>query len=369
MTQSDATYWARIDNGQAQNPALNLEPISTSPAFEIEIVAATGGDIVLERDETLGYDPDTMIRIETSPGVYQDFFFQYELLGELPLDANQGSGNVPITYQTTPATKAVVLTILDYPSSGTDTRIMFLPNEDATEAEMNAFGNGRIDLQNLYEGGDPDTPDPPPQPACFDVDTKIALTSGLVAAGDIRVGDRVITVDGLPQEVVWVGRSEHQWPNGDVRHKPILISAGALGADEPTHDLIVSPQHHILVRHAYCQQFFSAEEVLAPAKGLIGLPGIRVMQGKKSVVYVHLMLTSHAVVRSAGLWSESFYPGPLAIAGMADDQRKRLMAHLPALRFQPVSKVYGPPARLRITVRQTRLFVSALKGEEVRKTA
>ena len=113
---------------------------------------------------------------------------------------------------------------------------------------------------------------------------------------------------------------------------------------------------------------FGTDEVLAPAKGLTGLAGIRVMSGKKSAEYFHLMTAQHQILSAHGVESESFYPGPTAVKMLNTGQRASLFAVVPALRDDPENG-YGPTARKRITRKQAEQLVDAMKAETKKNVA
>ena len=132
------TFWARTDSNSANNPALNLRG---DPATQFTFVeSGTNGDLTLDTNGGAP-DPDTQVDIG---GMLYDFTF--ELSGELPTQNKDGAGQVPDQFE---GSQVFVVSVQDYPSVGETTRLTFLPNENATQAEMDAFGNGRISLQNL----------------------------------------------------------------------------------------------------------------------------------------------------------------------------------------------------------------------------
>ncbi|MGM0743579.1 MAG: calcium-binding protein, partial [Pseudomonadota bacterium] len=139
------TFWARTDSNSANNPALNL---TGDPATQITLVeSGTNGDLVLDTNGGAP-DPDTQVEIG---GTLYDFTF--ELSGELPTQNNQGAGQVPDQFE---GNAVYVITVQDYPLAGETTRLAFLPDDNATQVEMDAFGNGRIDVQNLGSEPAPD---------------------------------------------------------------------------------------------------------------------------------------------------------------------------------------------------------------------
>lgn len=139
------TFWARTDSNSANNPALNL---TGDPATQITFVASgTNGDLFLETNGGAP-DPDTQVEIG---GIAYDFTF--ELTATLPTLSKDGAQQVPDQFE---GSTVITITVHDYPSAGETTRLTFMPNETATQAEMDAFGLGAVDLQNVTSEPSPD---------------------------------------------------------------------------------------------------------------------------------------------------------------------------------------------------------------------
>ena len=317
------TFTGRIDNNNANNPALNL---TGDTAFEITFVPRdSNGDIVLEYDGG-AIDPDTQVQIN---GVNYDFTF--ELSATLPTANSDGANQVPEEYR---GSEIYLITIQDYPTAGESTRFAFLPGEEATLVDMDAFGNGGVSLQNI----DTTTPGT----VCFAAGTNLLTPNGYCAVEQLKCGDRVQTRDGDALEIVWIAGSRHDLPGnaGDV--VPVLISKGALGDGTPMRDLVVSPLHKVLVTGAQVEIIAGVTEALVPAKALTALPGIRRMMGERTVTYYHVMLRQHAIVDSDGAFSESFYPGPTAVSMLSLGQKLSLRRAMVGLRNEGYGKTACP---------------------------
>nr|WP_245602931.1 Hint domain-containing protein [Leisingera methylohalidivorans] len=87
---------------------------------------------------------------------------------------------------------------------------------------------------------------------------------------------------------------------------PIRIAADRFGRHG---ELMVSPQHRVLVRGAHAELFFGGEEVLVAAKDLVNGRSVARCPGGE-VTYVHLMFDRHQVSYSEGHATETFLPGP-----------------------------------------------------------
>jgi len=187
---------------------------------------------------------------------------------------------------------------------------------------------------------------------CFAAGTRIATPEGPRPVERLRPGDRVFTLDGPVATLRWCGarKVDAGWLARSPALRPIRIAAGALGAGEPERDLLVSPQHRMLVRSAIAERIGGAREVLVAAKHLVGLPGIDVATEVTEVTYVHLLCDRHEVLFANGALSESLYPGPQALQSLPRAARAEILALFPGLgEGRPL-----PPARPLLTGRQGR---------------
>ena len=334
-----STYWARTDSGSANNPALNL---TGDPATEITFVeSGPTGDLILDVAGG-GIDPNTQVEIGGST-----YDFTFELSGYMPTAKKDGSQQVPDQFE---GNLVYIVTIQDYPSAGEMTRLAFLPDDLATPAEMDSFGNGAIDVQEVdsSSGGS----------VCFAAGTHILTPKGYTLVEDLMAGDFVTTFDRGPQPVLWVSQSSYVWPGSSEKELPILISRGALGPDIPHTNLVVSPQHKILISDASAEILPGNKDVLAPAKGLTSRPGIRVMKGRRRIVYYHILLKNHEILLSDGLATESFFPGPAALKMLRAKQQEAIFILFPDLEKDRVDG-YGPRARQCLTCAQTERVTQA----------
>ena len=114
--------------------------------------------------------------------------------------------------------------------------------------------------------------------------------------------------------------------------RPIRIAAGALGAAMPAQDLLVSPQHRIMVRSRIAQKMFGAPEVLVAAKLLLMLDGVDIAEDQAEVEYFHILFDRHEVVFSNGAETESLYTGAEALKAVGPAAREEIFALFPELR-------------------------------------
>ena len=107
---------------------------------------------------------------------------------------------------------------------------------------------------------------------------------------------------------------------------------GALGHNSPAEDLLVSPQHRILVRSRIAQRIFGTDEVLVAAKQLLQITGIDIETEATKVEYFHFLFDQHEIVFSNGAETESLYTGPEALKSLGPAACEELFTLFPELR-------------------------------------
>ncbi len=217
---------------------------------------------------------------------------------------------------------------VDYDAPGSEGGIVnFL---DATDAIV---GTARFDnIENVIP--------------CFTPGTMIATPTGERAVEDLKVGDRVITRDNGIQEIRWSGAKDLSGSElaANDHLQPVLIQAGALGDNLPERDILVSPQHRMLLTTDQAAMYFEEREVLVAAKHLTILDGVDRVESS-GTTYIHIMFDQHEVVLSNGTWSESFQPGDYTLDGIGKEQRDEILELFPELATQQGSEAYQAARR------------------------
>jgi len=144
------------------------------------------------------------------------------------------------------------------------------------------------------------------------------------------------------QEIRWVGEAKVDKAElmANPAKQPVLVRKGSLGRGLPERDMLLSPNHKLLIANDQSALFFEDREVLAAAKHLTHNPGITQVQASE-VTYVHFMFDHHEVVLSDGTWSESFQPGDYSMAGIDAEQREEIFSLFPKLRDREGLAAYG----------------------------
>lgn len=191
---------------------------------------------------------------------------------------------------------------------------------------------------------------------CFTPGTFLDTPDGPRLIQTLRQGDRVLTRDNGAQELLWTG---HRRMSGARLHamphlRPIRFRRDALGLDRPDLDLLVSPQHRMLVKGAAARALFNTEEVPVAAENLINDHSITVEYGLREVTYVHVLLGQHNVIWANGLETESFHPANAALDSIDVAQREGLLDIFPALADNP--HAYGDYARRNLSASEAAIL-------------
>ena len=168
---------------------------------------------------------------------------------------------------------------------------------------------------------------------CFTPGTLIATPKGEVPVESLKAGDRIITRDNGIQEIRWTGRKDLGWHDlvANPHLKPVMIRQGSLGNGLPEQDMMVSPNHRLLVANDRTALYFDEHEVLVAAKHLVAGKGIDAVNAV-GTSYIHFMFDRHEVVLSNGAWTESFQPGDYTLKGMGNAQRSEIFDLFPDLK-------------------------------------
>ncbi len=132
--------------------------------------------------------------------------------------------------------------------------------------------------------------------ACFAAGTRILTAEGPVAVEALAIDDHVVLHGGGTAPIIWLGQRRI-----DLRHhakpmlvRPILIRAGAIADGIPQRDLLLSPDHALLL-----------DGHLIPAKALENGSSIRQL-APRAITYYHVELADHAVIYAEGTPAESY---------------------------------------------------------------
>lgn len=173
---------------------------------------------------------------------------------------------------------------------------------------------------------------------CFTPGTRILTENGERRIETLRPCDLIVTRDNRLQPLRWVGRKIV--PAMD-KLAPIQMRAGALPG--LTRDLLVSPQHRMLMSGFRTELMFGEPEVLVAAKHLVNGRDVQIKTGG-FVTYMHLMFDRHEVIFAEGAATESFQISDMGVDAIGTDSREEIFSIFPELRSDLTQ--FGPTARL-----------------------
>lgn len=191
---------------------------------------------------------------------------------------------------------------------------------------------------------------------CFCETTYVRTPRGEKMIKTLQAGDEVVTSENGVQKVAWIGRRKLSTAElvASPHLKPVRIPAGALGEGSPRADLVVSPQHRILIVSKIAQRMFGKKEILVPAIKLVGTANIEQVTSVAPVTYTHLLFETHQIIFANGALAESLYTGPQAMQSLPEKSRGEIFEIFPELRRSGES---APTAHLTV---QNRALVNQL---------
>lgn len=133
--------------------------------------------------------------------------------------------------------------------------------------------------------------------ACFLRGTRIATPRGEVAVEHLRVDDMVLTLNSGRVPIRWIGKRtiDPRKINHPKDAWPVRVRKGTLTDNVPHRDLLLSPDHCLLV-----------DDVLIPVKLLINGTTITQEALSQPFEYFHIELDSHDVVLAEGMLCETY---------------------------------------------------------------
>lgn len=269
--------------------------------------------------------------------------------GELAADADQGESLPEQGFIVTDGHQSFTVTLIPVPDTGA--RLLMLVG-DLPPVDQDLWVV-RTSIDRTHSGAGARTAG---GVICFTPDTRLATPDGPRMIRDLRPGDWINTRDNGPQEVMWTG---HRRMTGARLYamphlRPVRFKAGALGIGRPDEDLLVSPQHRMLLKGAAAQALFNTPEVLVAAEDLLNDQTVIVDHTLREVTYVHILLERHNVIWANGLESESFHPSNTALDTVDPAQLGTLLQLLPGVETNPHS--YGDYARRNLSASEAAIL-------------
>jgi autotransporter passenger strand-loop-strand repeat protein len=151
---------------------------------------------------------------------------------------------------------------------------------------------------------------------CYASGTLILTDHGEVAVEDLHIGDRLVTLSGAARPVRWIGRRHLDLRRHTAPElvQPIRIRADAFADGMPRRDLLVSPDHAVLL-----------DGGLIAARRLANDASIQRDVQCQDVTYYHVELETHDILLAEALPAESYLD--TGNRGMFENADAPLMLH------------------------------------------
>ncbi|WP_306007140.1 Hint domain-containing protein [Aquicoccus porphyridii] len=295
-------------------------------------------------DTLIGGDGDDLFVISGSAGdqvVIQDF-------GAGETDGNNESNTDNDYVDLTPWYNASTLDAYNLENSTSFTNaLQALQHDHADNGQLDWIADSGGPLVDITLAGTGAMDTEHTGVTCFTAGTLIKTQRGEVPIEQLERGDMVLTMDQGFQSIRWIGHRHLSLSEllENPKLRPIRIRAGVLGLNQPERDLLVSPQHRVLVRSVITERMFDEPEVLVPAKELLAAEGVDVIESSEPVDYWHFFFDWHQVVFSNGALTESLYPGKQAFKMVGEEAREEIFSIFPIFRDFAEGKEVAVPAR------------------------
>lgn len=176
----------------------------------------------------------------------------------------------------------------------------------------------------------------------------IRTPCGLRRIEIIRPGDLVVTrANGLqPVQMVWKRTLTREQIERHPDLAPIRLKPRAIGPMMPQRDLLVAPDHRLLIPGFRLAGLPADQCVLAEARELSGLSDdVHTDTSMESVSFFQLVFDCHQVFAANGLPVESFLPDATGVMQLDSTHHGALVDRFPELATNPMS---FPPSAYRI---------------------
>lgn len=169
---------------------------------------------------------------------------------------------------------------------------------------------------------------------CFVKGTLIETETGPMPIEELARHMLVLCGDKKLRPIEWIGTTKlsAKTLQEQAHLRPIRIGKDAFGVNKPARDLLVSPQHRILLQGIDIDLLFGSSEALVAAKHLINGSSVTVENAEAAVEYFHILFDKHQTVFSEGLETESFFPGTSGLDVLEQAVQDELFEIFPELR-------------------------------------
>ena len=163
--------------------------------------------------------------------------------------------------------------------------------------------------------------------ACFVDGTLIETHQGEIPVEALKEGDLTKKSDGSYQPLRRILHRTlcREELEALPKLRPIRLKSGSLGKQLSKRDLLVSPQHRMLINSVIAERMTGTDEVLVAANKLTPLGEIFVDQAMQDLTYFHLVLDKHQIIFAESGASESFFCGPNVLKAISPEVKSEIV--------------------------------------------
>jgi hypothetical protein len=194
--------------------------------------------------------------------------------------------------------------------------------------------------------------------ASFARGTMVSTTKGPCAIEDLQPGIEVLTLDGQPQPVQWIGMMTLV-PTAPVASPAQLqltrIMADSFGLARPMQDVLLGHAARLSRSPVELREYALQTTVLTPPSAFIDGVNVIEITPPSPIALFHIGLAHHSILQAAGLEVESFHPGPTLLRDMGHNARALFLSLFPHITQE---EGFGPlcqPRAGQTTLTQVRL--------------
>jgi hypothetical protein len=160
----------------------------------------------------------------------------------------------------------------------------------------------------------------------------IATPSGERPIEALAAGQKVLTRDHGHQAIRRMVEARLDFAHLVARPhlRPVLLRENGIGPAVPDADMLVSPNHRLLVSAEHALFELEEHEALIAAKHLVNHRHVRVVD-MLGVTYILPLFDRHEIVLANGLWVEAFNPADRSLNGLGNAQRSEIEEIFPGL--------------------------------------
>ncbi|WP_227267553.1 Hint domain-containing protein [Roseobacter weihaiensis] len=165
--------------------------------------------------------------------------------------------------------------------------------------------------------------------AAFAQGTLFQAEQGFVAVEDLLPGDWLMTANGTPEQVTWIGSTT--FSAGDpAGHAPIVrVMADTFGMNRPENSINLGPAARVLQTPPDLRAAVAPNGMMTPTGRFVDGVSVVDILPPAPVRLFHVALRQHAALMANGLEVESYHPGTTSLRHLSQTLRTTFLSLFP----------------------------------------